>query len=109
MITKQIYVRNVEKVKRFRVLKMGRKMARFSEDIIEQAWARARGICECEHEGHGHLGQCGKTLLKSFRGDKFSYFGWEANSKSGHHKDELTDCEIMCIDPCFEAILKGKQ
>jgi hypothetical protein len=83
-------------------------MARFSDEIVEQAWKRSGGTCECENENHGHTGRCGKTLLRAFRSDRFSYFGWEVHSKSGQYMDSLDDCEILCIDPCYIAFLEKK-
>ncbi len=81
-------------------------MSEFSERIVEEAWARSGGTCECNHPDHGHQSRCGKTLLKAYQGDKFSFFGWEAHSKSGRYLDELSDCEILCWDPCFLTILE---
>ena len=81
-------------------------MTGFTNEIVEEAWARSGGICECERGGHGHTGRCEKELIKDHRGDKFSYFGWEVRSKSGHYKDSISDCEILCWDPCYVATLK---
>ncbi len=78
----------------------------FSEAIIERAWARSGGICECEREGHNHKGRCKNSLIKSHRGDRYSYFGWEAHSKSGYYLDSPDDCEILCIEPCYNTIKK---
>jgi hypothetical protein len=76
-------------------------MSEFSETIIERAWARSGGICECEREGHNHRGRCKNSLIKSQRGDKYSYFAWEAHSKSGYFLDDVDDCEIICLEPCY--------
>lgn len=78
-------------------------MSGFSEAIIEKAWARSGGICECQREGHNHKNRCRNPLIKSHRGDKLSYFGWEAHSKSGYYLDSLDDCEILCLEPCYKS------
>ncbi len=81
----------------------------FSDEIVEQAWARSGGNCECELTGHGHTGKHNATLLKSFRGDRDSSFGWEAHSKSGSHLDIASDCLIYCWNPCHKATLYPPQ
>lgn len=77
----------------------------FPESIVEQAWTRSGEKCECELTGHGHVGRCNKTLLKSFRGDRDSSYGWEAHSVSGSHLDYLPDCKIFCWNPCHKSTL----
>lgn len=81
-------------------------MSEFSNEIVEAAWARAKGACECLYADHGHHNRCGKTLLKAYRGDKFSFFGWEAHSKSGRYLNDISDCEIVCWDPCYLTLLE---
>lgn len=58
-------------------------MSEFSDELIDRAWARSGGNCECTRVTHGHTGRCNKVLLKSFHGDRYSTYGWEAHSKSG--------------------------
>ena len=84
----------------------GYLMTGFSETIIERAWARSGGVCECEREGHNHKGRCRNTLIKGHRRDKYSYFGWEAHSKSGNYLDSVDDCEILCMEPCYALVMK---
>jgi hypothetical protein len=79
-------------------------MSEFSEIIIERAWARCEGVCECEREGHQHKGRCKNTLIKERRGDKYSYFGWEAHSKSGYFMDDVDDVEILCLEHCYKLV-----
>ena len=79
-------------------------MSEFSEIVIEKAWARCGGICECEREGHSHKGRCKNTLIKGHRGDRYSYFGWEAHSKSGYFLDDVNDVEILCWEPCYRMV-----
>ena len=77
----------------------------FSDELVEKAWQRAEGKCECERTTHGHWGKCNKPLLQGSRGNRDSTFGWEAHSKSGLHIDSLTDCEIICWNPCHKSTL----
>jgi hypothetical protein len=81
-------------------------VAEFSKEIIEKAWIRSGGRCECTRTTHDHTGKCYKMLLKSFRGDRKSEFGWEAHSISGRYLDSLSDCEILCLDSCLKPALQ---
>ena len=72
----------------------------FPDSVVEQAWARSGGRCECTHRGHGHSGQCGHELLKERRGAEPSYW-WEAHKKAAGDDDTLNNCEILCQD-CFK-------
>lgn len=77
----------------------------FPESIIEQAWVRSGGKCECDEAGHGHTGRHNRTVLKSSHGDRNSEYGWEAHSVTGSHLDFLPDCKIYCWNPCHKATL----
>ena len=77
----------------------------FPESIVEQAWVRSGGQCECEGTTHGHTGRCNKILLKSFQGDRDISYGWEAHSITGSHLDTVSDCLILCWEPCHKATL----
>lgn len=73
----------------------------FPRLVIDEAWKRANGCCECEHDGHGHSGRCNVRCVKPMMGGR-NKGGWEA-----HHIDpngELTadNCLIMCMD-CHKA------
>lgn len=83
-------------------------MAEFSKELIEKAWERSGGVCECRRAGHGHIGRCHNSLIKGHRDDRISYFGWQAYSKSGDYLDSLDDCEILCYDPCYKAAMNMK-
>ena len=74
---------------------------RFSEELIERAWTRSKGKCECEYRDHDHTGKCDRMLIKVFRGDRMSEYGWEPHSISGRYLDNLADCTIMCLNPCY--------
>ena len=80
-------------------------MAEFPESVVEQAWTRSGGKCECARVTHGHSGRCNKTLLRSFQGDRDSAYGWEAHHISGSGGDTLSNCEVLCWNPCHKATL----
>ena len=69
----------------------------YSDDIVEKAWRRSRGHCECKRATHGHISICSRFLLKGHRGDRNSIFGWDTYSVSGEHLDDVSDCEILCL------------
>lgn len=75
----------------------------FSEEIVEEAWGNAGGKCECERSTHGHIGRCGKVLMKSNRGRE-GLMSWEANHKVRQESggsDDVSNCEILCW-PCHK-------
>ena len=76
-------------------------MSEFPKELVEEAFERSGRSCECKDPSHGHQGKCGKTLLIAHRGDRFSFYGWEAYSKSGLYLNSIDDCEILCWDPCY--------
>ena len=79
-------------------------MPEFSGTLVDIAWRRSEGYCECIRMTHGHLGTCHKTLIKSNRGKEEGLGAWEAHSKSRLHVDTLSDCEILCWT-CHELTL----
>ena len=72
----------------------------FSDEIVERAWKRSGGNCECTRIKHGHGGRCNRPLTRSLRGEG----GWEAHSISGLYKNLAADCEIFCWD-CYKSTL----
>ena len=74
------------------------------ENIVEKAWTRSGGRCECTRENHWHCGRCNGILIKNFRGESDNTYGWEVYSKNGSIK-EPSDCEIYCIK-CYSATVR---
>lgn len=72
----------------------------FENSIVDQAWVRSGGRCECTHIDHGHSERCGRELLRDRRGAEPSYW-WEAHKKVAGGNDTLNNCEILCHE-CFE-------
>ena len=73
----------------------------FSPILVNRAWQRSRGMCECERKAHGHIRRCNRMLMKTYQGDSNSAFGWEAYSKSGRYLETVSDIEILCWNPCL--------
>jgi hypothetical protein len=71
-------------------------MGEFPDDVVEQAWARSGGNCECSRVTHWHVRKCNKVLSKHFRGDRDSEYCWEAHHISASGGDTLSNCEILC-------------
>lgn len=76
----------------------------FTDEIIDRAWRRSGGDCECTLTNHAHRGRCGKPLKKESRGERDGPFGWEAHSISGQYRNLAIDCEIYCRD-CYKSTL----
>ena len=72
----------------------------FQDSVVDQAWARSGGRCECTRKDHGHSGRCGHELQKDRRGAEPSYW-WEAHKKVTGGDETLDNCEILCQD-CFK-------
>jgi hypothetical protein len=70
------------------------------ESVVDQAWARSGGRCECTNSDHGHSKRCGRELLRDRRGAEPSY-RWEAHKKVADGEDNLSNCEILCHE-CFK-------
>lgn len=70
----------------------------FSDDVIDAAWDRSDGHCECRRTTHNHNGRCPRILIKSLRGRDVPG-GWEAHHKTATilgDNDTLSNCEILC-------------
>ena len=52
----------------------------YSDDVVENAWMRARAQCECVREAHGgHAGRCTTLLRWTARGTDHKNGAWEAH------------------------------
>ena len=73
----------------------------FPQLIVDAAWKRSGGICECKRSLHAHSGRCNKSLFYENRGKDGAWGAWEA-----HHivavnvggNDTLSNCERLCLD-----------
>ena len=60
----------------------------FLQSLVDDAWKRSGGRCECERTTHGHGARCNKPLSWGARGRE-GRDAWEAHSLSGQHKPSL--------------------
>jgi len=63
----------------------------FPQSVIDDAWRRAGGKCECTRSSCGHTGRCNKALTAH---------NWHAHHKTAVEKggsDTLSNCEALCI------------
>jgi len=67
----------------------------FSESVVQQAWQKAGGKCECRRATHGHTGRCNKQLVRENRGRE-GRGKWEAHHRVRSGGDTLSNCEILC-------------
>ena len=77
----------------------------FSEAVVERAWRRADGKCECARpsEGHPH-GRCNRQLVWDNRGKEGQEGAWEANLIRSSGGDVPSNCEILCW-ACYKSTL----
>ena len=71
------------------------KSITFSNQMVDRAWQRSGGFCECAWPLHMHEGRCNRVLFKFLKGDLTSEWGWEVHSKTGGYKT-LSDSEVLC-------------
>lgn len=70
----------------------------FSSDVINQAWQRSGGKCECRRTSHGHsYVRCNKELVFDNRGRE-GRGAWEAHHVNSNGSATLSNCEIICWD-----------
>jgi hypothetical protein len=76
----------------------------FPEKVVEQAWKRAAGKCECKRWTHTHnVVRCGKELVFAIRAIE-GQGRWEAHRINRTAGDTLSNCEILCAD-CYKRTL----
>ncbi len=71
---------------------------RFSLETLRQAFALARGRCECTRDGHAHSSRCDEQLTWNnlgFLGEG----GWQAHAwvpLDAGGEDDPENCEVLC-------------
>ena len=76
----------------------------FSDEVVEGAWRRVGGYCECRRRTHNHsYVRCNKELVWKNRG-RIGRGAWEARHISATGSDGFSNCEILCWD-CHSATL----
>jgi hypothetical protein len=79
-----------------------------SDEVVENAWMRARGRCECERVSHGsrHVSRCNTPLLWTARGTEHRMGAWEAFRTAEPTRgswEAVNRCEILCW-ACFRQV-----
>lgn len=69
----------------------------FSQDVVDAAWRRAQGRCECRSF---HSKRCWAKLTKNNRGHEGYPGAWEAHYIDPNGAATLDNCEILCWD-CY--------
>jgi hypothetical protein len=70
----------------------------FSDAVVNRAWKRSGGRCECRLTHHKHPDiRCNKELVWDNRGRE-GRGAWEAHHRSSVGGDTLSNCEILCWD-----------
>lgn len=77
----------------------------FPLDVVEAAWNRSGGACECTLANHRHFyGRCRNPLIKGNRGREAGSGAWEAHHINPDAPPVLGNCRILCW-PCHKATL----
>lgn len=72
----------------------------FPLSVVQAAWTRAAGRCECKRVTCGHSHRCNKPLQWNLRGSEAAG-GWESHHVDSNGADTLSNCEILC-QPCHK-------
>jgi len=67
----------------------------FSDAVIQAAWRRCGGQCECKRISHNHGYRCPQKLNWNLRGSELPG-GWEAHHVNSNGDGSLSNCEILC-------------
>ena len=67
----------------------------FPQSVVDDAWYRSGGRCECSRTSCGHKVPCRRKLWRASRG-KDTKLGWEAHHKNSNGAEVLSNCEILC-------------
>ncbi len=74
----------------------------FSKDVINAAWKRADGRCECTlNTCPDHVGRCNKPLDPQNKTEGQKWHAHHIVSQQANGSDGLRNCAILCI-PCHE-------
>jgi len=68
----------------------------FSEAVIQEAWQRSGGVCECKRYEHNHANyRCSNNITFAHRGTE-SQGAWETHHIEKGSGDTLENCELLC-------------
>ncbi len=69
----------------------------FSVEIIQEAWEKSGGSCECKRYEHNHENyRCAAPLTFANRGKGDLKGAWEAHPIDKKDGDSADNCEILC-------------
>lgn len=68
----------------------------FPDNVVDAAFRRSGGRCECTRITCDHITRCSAKLIKDRRGYE-GPGGWEAHHKNSSGPSTLSNCEILCI------------
>ena len=75
------------------------------QSVVEATWRRAGSSCECSRDTHDHGStRCNKQLAWADRGSEGTG-AWEAHRVESGGGDTLSNCEILCWEPCHRATI----
>ena len=73
----------------------------FSKEVIQEAWDRAGGRCECRRTNCKHGGlRCNKELVWKNRseGERGAWEAHHITAVASGGTDTVSNCEILCLD-----------
>ncbi len=70
----------------------------FPQSVIDSAWARANGKCECTENCHSIFNRCNKKLDPN---NKVPSMQWHAHHVNSNGDSVLSNCKILCV-PCHQ-------
>ena len=73
------------------------RLVSFPDSVVEAAWKRAKGRCECRRTTHDHTIPHGIQLTWGNRGRE-GKGAWEAHHKVRGGSDTVSNCEILFWD-----------
>ena len=68
----------------------------FSDDVIQKAWKRTGGDCECKRFEHNHANYRCSNALTFFSRGREGQGAWEAHHIEKSAGDTVDNCEILC-------------
>jgi hypothetical protein len=75
------------------------------DEVVENAWVRSGGRCECSRRHHGHGVECGRALAWAHRGTHTAT-GWElvrhGDPKVGGWQ-AVKDAQVLCVE-CYRRV-----
>ena len=75
----------------------------FSQTVINEAWARAGGKCECTRQNcpEHSTPRCGKVLDPANQRVGMKWHAHHLTAQAAGGSDSLSNCQILCVE-CHE-------